>query len=233
MRTLPMILVTGLALLGSAACGLFGLGDVELNDGEECSVDDDCSTGYCTSANLCSHTACECPSGDCVEGGEQTSDCREGWLCVGYDHILDPVKEFFGGKGNPSDGYCQPTCADGCPDHYVCNGDFCSAEDFWNYPDPTVTWSGDATGEFSGRDESTTVMVEEGSVITLTGSGISPVGAAIVEFNWTTVSQAGDYMELEGAAIEITVPAGYRRVELDATDSESRTGRVTVVFQSL
>src|SRR5690606_1058850 len=86
-RLRSTLVVAGLAL---SACSLFG--DDRQTDGEVCSVDDDCSTGVCTSAQLCSHSRCECPSGNCAMGGEQTSDCLDGWVCVEYDSIFDPVK---------------------------------------------------------------------------------------------------------------------------------------------
>lgn len=225
-RWIPM-----LALLGAASCGLFG--EEAQTDGQVCNVDDDCETGVCTSANLCSHSWCECPSGNCAPGGEQSSDCLEGWVCVEYDSVFDPLKEFFGGTPNPSDGYCQPSCEAGCPEHYFCGGDFCEPDFEWVRPVPTVVWSGAVSGELSGHDQSTTVVVEEGSMISLTGSASSPVGAAITSLSWTTVSLAGDYMEFEGPTIETTVPVdGYRRVELDVVDDRARSARVTVTFEA-
>lgn len=228
-RWIPML--AGLALLGASACGLFG--EDELTDGQVCSADDDCSTGVCTAANLCSHSPCECPSGNCQAGGEQTSDCLDGWVCVSYESVFDPLEEFFGGMPNPSDGYCQPSCAAGCPEHYFCDGDFCTPDVAWVAPVPTVAWSGAVSGELSGRDQSTTVIVEEGSTLTLTGSAVSPAGAAIASLTWTTVSGAGDSMSFEGPTIETTVEAGnYRRVELDAIDDRARSSRVAVIFEA-
>ncbi|PRQ03286.1 hypothetical protein ENSA5_17230 [Enhygromyxa salina] len=227
-----LILGFGLAVSGAVGCGLL---DPEPSDGEVCESDSDCTTEHCTSYGLCSHSRCECPSGQCAEGGELSSDCRDGWRCVGYDSIFDPVKEFFGAKVNESDGYCQPSCEDGCPDHYLCNGgdEFCSPDPAWAYPVPAVSWTGDASGELSGRDQSLTVVVEDGSTITLNGSGSSPRGAPIVGLSWTTVSSAADYMDFEGPTIETTVPAGsYRRVELRVADDEARSGMLTVIFDS-
>src|SRR5262245_11463360 len=105
------LMIAGLGMFGASACGLFG--EDELTDGNACSVGDECETGVCTSANLCSHSRCECPSGNCPDSGEVSSDCREGWVCVRYDSIFDPLEEFFGGTPNPSDGFCQPSCASG------------------------------------------------------------------------------------------------------------------------
>src|SRR5690606_13787743 len=148
--------------------------------------------------------------------------------CVGYDAILDPVKEFFGGTPNPSDGYCQPSCAAGCPEHYLCDGDFCKPDVSWAAPEPTLIWDGAVGGVLVGRDQSTTVEVEEGSVVSVIGTAASPVDAAIVSTTWTTVSADGDYMQFEDSTIEIetTVPFGagnYRRVEFTATDERARS----------
>lgn len=227
-----LIPLFGIALLGSA-CGLFG--EDELTDGAVCSVNDECSTGVCTSASLCSHSRCECPSGNCAAAGEPTEDCLDGWVCVGYDSVFDPLKEFFGGMPNPSDGYCQPSCEAGCPEHYICDGDLCTPDVTWAAPEATIVWSGAASGELSGREQSTTVIVEEGSTLSLTGSAVSPTGATIVGLTWTTVSEAGDSMTFEGPAIETTIPIGvgsYRRVELDAIDDRARSARLTVTFEA-
>lgn len=215
------------------ACGLFG--EPTQNDGEVCSVADDCSTGVCTTANLCSHSRCECPSGNCQTGGEPTSDCLDGWVCVSYESIFDPVEEFFGGTPNPSDGFCQPTCAAGCPEHYLCDGDFCEPDASWVAPEPTVAWSGAVSGELVGREQMTTVRVEGGATLSLTGSATSPAGATIVSSSWTTVSAAGDYLEFDGATLETTVPTdagNFRRVEFIATDDRARSSMITVIFEA-
>jgi hypothetical protein len=225
--------IVGLALLAGSACGLFG--EEELTDGEVCTANDDCETGVCTSASLCSHSRCECPSGNCPTSGETSPDCRDGWVCVRYDSLFDPLKEFFGGTPNPSDGYCQPSCDAGCPEHYLCEGELCTPDAAWAAPEPTIAWSGAASGELTGRDQMMTVIVEEGSTITLTGSAVSPMDATIVSLTWTTVSGAGDYMSFEDATIETTVPLGagsYRRVEFDAVDDRARSSRVTVIFEA-
>jgi hypothetical protein len=226
--------LAGLAMFGASACGLFT--DEPLTDGDVCSVDDDCETGVCTTANLCSHSSCECPSGYCPEKGEQSPDCRDGWVCVRYDSLFDPLKEFFGGMRNPSDGYCQPSCDAGCPEHYVCDSEeLCSPDATWVSPEPTITWSGAVAGELSGRDQTTTVMVAAGSTITLTGSAESPTGAAIVDFAWTTVSGSGDYMYFYEPTIQTMIPevGDYRRVELDVTDDKARVGHISVVFEAI
>lgn len=227
-------LIGGLAMFGASACGLFG--EDKLTDGDVCSTGDDCETGVCTSASLCSHSRCECPSGYCPDmGGEESPDCRDGWVCVQYDSIFDPLKEFFGGMPNPSDGYCQPSCAAGCPEHYICDGELCSADLEWATPEPTIVWSGAVEGELTGRDQMTTVVVEEGSTIAVSGSAESAVGAPIVTLAWTTVSSAGDFMYFDGASIETMIPMGagdYRRVEFDATDEQGRTGHISVIFEA-
>src|SRR5690606_3665629 len=128
-----------------------------------------------------------------------------------------------------SDGYCQPSCAAGCPDHYTCNGELCSADQTWVAPEPTIVWSGDVSGELTGRDQMTTVAVPGGAAITLTGSAESPVGDAITSLAWTTVSASGDYMYFDDATVETTVPlqAGdYRRVELDVIDDKGRPAHI-------
>ncbi|KIG13313.1 hypothetical protein DB30_00361 [Enhygromyxa salina] len=230
------MLAMGLAMSSAVGCGLF---EPALTDGEVCDADKDCTTEVCTSYGLCSHSRCDCPSGDCAESGEVTSDCLDGWRCVSHDSIfapvVDPIKEFFGASTDDSDGFCQPTCEAGCPDRYLCgdSGEFCVPDSDWIYPVPTVTWTGDATGEFSGRDQSTTVVVEEGSTISLTGTGSSPQGHPITGYSWTTVSGAADYMDFEGQTIETTVASGdYRRVEFTVVDDASRSGKVTVIFES-
>jgi hypothetical protein len=175
-----------------------------------------------------------------VEGGEVTSDCLDGWVCVGYDSltdfVTDPIVEYFGGKPNKHNGYCQPTCEAGCPEHYLCDdgGEFCVPDSLWAHPVPSVVWSGGASGELSGRDATMTVLVEAGSTITLSGSGSSPRGAPIVGYSWTTVSAEADYLDLEGQTIETTVPAMgyYRRVDLTVADDRSRTGMLSVTFEA-
>jgi len=231
----PRVLVLGIALAGIPGCGLFGDDEPEQNDGEVCTRDDECSAGYCTIASLCAHTPCDCPSGSCAVGGEETGTCRDGWVCVGHESIFEPVVDFFGGEPNDSDGYCIPRCADGCPEHYVCDGELCSPDEYWAYPAPTITWSGAASGEIVGRDAMITVPVEEGSTLALVGSASSPTGAAIMGFAWTTVSQAGDYAMQQGASIEVSVPMGqgsFRRAELTASDAQGRTGFATVIFEA-
>ena len=81
----------------------------------------------------------------------------------------------------------------------------------------------------------TTVMVEEGSTITITGSAAASSGATIVSTSWTTVSSAADFMYFDGASIETTVPIGagdFRRVELDVTDDRGRVGHISVIFEA-
>jgi hypothetical protein len=223
----------GSLLLGLVGCGAFV--EPDPSDGDVCDRDDDCATGYCTLASLCSHGACDCPSGSCAPGGEETSDCRDGWVCVGHDSIFDPVIDFFGGEPDESDGYCLPRCADGCPAHYVCEGELCSPDALWAHPVPTIAWSGPASGELVGRDATTHVLVEEGTTLSLVGSASSPRHTEITGLSWVTSSQAGEYASFEGATVELAIPAGpgsYRRAELTATDARGRTGIVSVVFQA-
>jgi hypothetical protein len=168
-------------------------------------------------------------------GGEESQDCRDGWVCVRYDSIFDPLKEFFGGTPNPSDGYCQPSCAAGCPEHYVCDGELCSADQLWTIPAPTIAWSGAVVGELTGHEQMTTVVVEGGSTIILSGSATPTSGATVVGLSWTTTSSIGDYLYFDGATIETTVPLGagdFRRVEFDATDDRGRVGHISVIFEA-
>ncbi|MCX4241966.1 hypothetical protein [Paraliomyxa miuraensis] len=238
MTSRPLHLLIGLAAALSLgpACGIFGIEDEpDITDGDLCSSDDDCITGVCTTASLCSHSACTCPGDACAPGGDEVDACREGWVCVDKDSILDPVVDFFGGDPSERHGYCMPRCDAGCPEHYVCNGELCSPDEYWAYPIPTVVWTGAVAGELSGRNGDTTVEVEEGATITLEGFAESPTQTEITELRWTTVSQAGDYLDHEGSSIEITVPSGgtgYRRVELTAVDARSRSGMLTVVFSA-
>lgn len=226
-KWIPML--AAVALLGASSCGLFG--DGPQTDGQVCSVDDDCSTGVCTSADLCSHSHCECPSGNCMIGGEQTSDCLDGWVCVGYDSVFDPIKEFFGGTPNPSDGYCQPSCEAGCPEHYFCgsDGELCQPDTEWVRPVPTIAWSGPVSGELSGHEQMTTVTVEEGSTITLTGSAMSPTGVAITSLEWTV---DGEPVETESPTIEATVDDYFTNVELTVIDERSRIAILWVTFEA-
>jgi hypothetical protein len=228
-------LALGMVLLGSPGCVLFEEDEPAQNDGDVCSRDDECSAGYCTSASICAHSMCDCPSGSCAAGGEETSACRDGWVCVGYESIFEPVVEFFHGEPDDSDGYCIPSCADGCPEHYTCNGELCSPDEYWAYPTPAIAWSGAASGELAGRGATTTVSVEEGSSLTLVGSATSPTATEITGLSWATNSQAGGHEMLEGAMLELTVPTGagsYARAELTAIDAQGRAGIMSVVFQA-
>jgi hypothetical protein len=236
MGTMKSIALTlAFVLLGAAGCEAFD-DEPDQSDGEVCSSDDECSTGVCTTASLCSHHACNCPSGSCAPAGEETDACRDGWVCVGYESIFAPVVDFFGGEPNEKDGYCVPRCEGGCPEHYLCNGDLCSPDTLWPYPTPIISWSGVVSGELHGGDAVTTrVTVEEGSTLTLRGSAQSPDGTMITGLTWTTVSQAGDSMTIEGESLEITVPVGagsYRRAELTAIDARGRAGIIDVVFDA-
>jgi hypothetical protein len=230
----PLARMLGLALLGSVGCGAFG--EPEQTDGDVCERDDDCESGYCTLASVCSHARCDCPSGSCAPSGEETDDCRDGWVCIGHESIFEPVVDFFGGQPNDSDGYCMPRCADGlCPEHYLCSGELCTPDAFWAYPVPAIAWSGAASGEADGRGSSMSVTVEEGSTLSLTGSATSPMGTEITTLAWTTNSQSGEHASFEGPTIVITVPTGagsFRRAELTATDARGRTGLLDVVFQA-
>lgn len=59
------------------AIALLGACAPKQTDGDGCKSDDDCSTEYCTSYGVCSHSKCDCPDARC--GGEMSADCRDGW----------------------------------------------------------------------------------------------------------------------------------------------------------
>jgi hypothetical protein len=75
----------------------------------------------------------------------------------------------------------------------------------------------------------TTVTVEEGSTITLTGSATSPTGVAITSLEWTV---DGEPVELESPTIETTVDDYFRTVELTVIDERSRIAIVWVTFEA-
>ena len=210
-----------------------------ITDGQVCAADDECSTKLCArSASLCSHSLCKCADGKCSAEGEPSSWCRGNWVCVERDSILDPVKEFFGGMPKENDGYCQPTCANGCPEHYHCDasGRFCRADTNWAYPSASITWTGAVEGSLNGREQSSAkIDVVGGAMITVSGLGMSPIGESIEAMTWTTVSGAGDYETHSGPSVEVSVPTGsgdYRRVELVVSDASHRSGTVSVIFNA-
>lgn len=233
-RPWPLALVL---VLGAGACDVFGAAaDGAPTDGDVCHADDECSSGVCTTANLCSHSLCKCPNGACAEHGSVVDDCRDDWVCVDRESIFDPVVEFFDGTPAKDQGYCQRPCAADCPDHYTCQptDGFCRPDTEWTRPEPTIRWRGVVSGEVTGNMNSATVTVERGATLMLEGSASSPVDAAITGFTWTTVSDAGDYVSSEGERIELQVPeqGGYRRAELSVSDDRLRGAIVTVVFES-
>lgn len=228
------VLGLGVVLLSAAGCGLFGEEDPAPTDGNVCRADDECSTGTCTLASLCSHSVCRCPSGSCAPGGEETSACRDGWVCVGYESFFDPVVDFFGGEPNESNGYCAPRCADGCPEHYTCEGELCMPDEYWAYPVPNIAWSGAASGE-TAVSGTPSVHLEEGSRLTLVGSATSPDGTPIERLSWTISGSDQELTMQEGESLEITIPAGaggYRHVELTVYDARTRTGNASVTFEA-
>jgi hypothetical protein len=232
--------ITGVAaiVLAGFGCDLFEeLDSVERTDGDPCQTAADCSSGVCTTSGLCSHSSCQCPRDACGSEGTEVAVCRDGWVCVDYDSIFDPVVEFFGGMPAEDRGYCQPRCDADCPEHYACDaqGVFCKPDTLWAHPRPAIRWSGPVYGDLEGSGQSTTVTVAGGTVLVLEGSATSPTGAEITTLQWTTVSQAGDYATWYDERIEITVPEGpgsYRRAELTAVDDQLRSGVTTVIFEA-
>ncbi len=234
------VLAIAMLASGSVSCLLFG--EEEQTDGQVCTDDGQCSTGRCTAAALCAHSSCGCAGEACDEGGEVTSDCRDGWVGVVHTSILeafgDSVIDFFGGEPSDNTGYCQPLCAHGCPEHYLCNeGDtFCRPDQEWADPQVTLAWEGDVAGTSmaSVDGEPDRVVVQGGSEMSISWSMDSPVGAEVQTATWTTVTGAGDYEEADEPTLEITVPDGgsYRRVELELTDTLSNYSKTTVIFEA-
>jgi hypothetical protein len=222
-----------IALVFSGGCefvpGLEGK-DSKIADGERCDKDEDCESDVCTTAQLCAHSPCRCTGDACGPTGQESSACSDGWVCTDATNGFDNVREFFGGEAPEDRGYCQPTCEATCPEHYVCQGMFCSPTTDWANPIPTIAWLDDSV---SGNGQSKEVELEVGSTVTLRASASSPTDAAITRYSWTwTTNRASG--EQEGTELDLTLDAeaGFLRAQLLVTDERSRSSLVDVRFSS-
>lgn len=166
-------------------------------------------------------------SGDtCDPNGEAAPQCREGWLCVGYESVFDPVGEFFGAEPDLDDGYCQAPCSIGCPEHYVCQGSLCAADPYWHHPNVTVTWSGAAEGSTGSTNHR--ITVERGSSLTLSATATSPIDAKIASYAWTVRYARGAETQHDTPSIDVTVDEtqGVVRVALLVLDVESNSDQL-------
>jgi hypothetical protein len=207
-------------------------GEPENNDGSFCSKNTDCSSGVCTRARLCAHSACDCPGDSCSTDGEAVPECRAGWVCMDYKSLFDPVVEFFDAEPDKDDGYCQPLCAASCPEHYECRGAQCVADQDWVNPLLTLSWSGAAQGSTQSEQ---TLTLANGSSITLSAEATSPLGLALDPFAWTIVDgSSGARSEVSGPSVELSVEdiGSYRRAELRVSDTEGHDATASVMLQS-
>lgn len=230
MQLLPRLAAFASALWTSACIVPFEEeGEAPQTDGDFCSGDADCNTGICTTSRLCSHSHCTC-DGDCDPAGEVDDECRPGWSCVGYEWILDPVTEFFGGEPNESDGYCTPTCAATCPEHYYCDGSYCSVDSGWVNPVVRVEWSGAVNGS---TDTGLRALVERGQSVTLVATATSPIDVPIQSFDWTLVNgDTGERVTASGETVSLLVDTRYKRAELLVMDAEFHGVALDVIFDT-
>jgi hypothetical protein len=220
-------------LLSASACLVLEPEPEPANDdGDYCATDADCANGRCNENHLCAHTACDCPGETCDPAGEAARQCREGWLCVGYDSILDPVGEFFGAEPDEDDGYCQAPCSIGCPEHYICRGTLCAADPYWHHPAVSVAWSGGAEGSTGAASH--TIRIERGLSLAFVASATSPIDAEIESYTWTLIHSRGEQTEHTGPSLELRVdePDGVVRVELVARDGEWNSDRLDIQFDT-
>jgi hypothetical protein len=210
---------------------LAGEDQPKVNDGALCSQDDDCTSGFCTTAQLCAPSACNCPGDACGPQGKRSSACADGWVCVDAKSLFDPVREFFGGKPPKDRGYCQPLCSQTCPEHYTCSGGtFCAPEQDWANPVPSVSWSGAVTG--NSMLDSTTIQVEQHATVYLKASATSPTDEAIASFQWNVVDDSGAQVTSMGPELELQVDGSYKRADLTVTDARNRSTMLSVTFDS-
>lgn len=217
----------------AAACIAAPLGSEKsgLADGARCKHDEDCRSHGCNHNLLCAHSACDCPGETCTDGGEASPDCADGWVCVYYKSVLHDVGEFFGSKGDLNGGTCQPTCAATCPEHYICGGQLCKADNDWPNPVPSVSWSGAVEGNLGGSGHMQTVKLEKGKQVTLTASATSPADIAITRYSWTIVTDSGQREPMEAQTVDVVLDGSYARAELVVGDADGRTGYLQVTFE--
>lgn len=206
-----------------------------LRDGAVCKVDADCKSKTCGRDRLCGHSLCDCPGDSCDAMGEASKDCSKGWVCAYYESIIGDVGEVFGVEHDYDSGYCQPLCSAGCPEHYLCaDGHFCRADDHWNYPTATVSWTGDAVGMAHGGNAymSNDATLAAGKSVLLHASATSPIDAPITGYSWTIVDGSGNSTMAEGPDLTLTQSdASFVRADLLVTDDESRGATVSVAFK--
>jgi hypothetical protein len=203
-------------------------------DGSRCDVNDECKSGSCgKNSRLCSHSYCDCPGDTCASGGETSPDCSIGWKCVYFETVLGDIGEAFNIDRDRDGGYCRPTCAAGCPEHYVCqDGMFCSPDSHWADPIPSVTWSGAVAGAQGGRNGKAQVQLEQGQTVELNASAESPLGFPLQTFEWTVTYESRSQEQQSGRSISIMLDekTSYARAELSVRDADYRTGLFTVTF---
>jgi hypothetical protein len=204
--------------------------DRGLADGAFCTADDECGSGRCTTYQLCAHSTCDCPGDACAETGDRSPDCHEDWVCTD-NKFFDRFREFFGGDPRDDRGYCQAPCTPACPEHYVCNGQFCLPDSNWTAPVATISWSGAVSGSVTGRNASESLAVEEGQTLMLSASATSPLDAKIETYRWILHTAQGT-VESDQQAVEIAIEAGsFQRAELTVLDEKSRNGSASVIFE--
>jgi len=203
-------------------------------DAARCDTAEDCRSGACNHSKLCTHSFCDCPGDTCSAGGEVSRDCNPGWLCVYYESIGGDIGEVFGVERDLNGGSCQAPCSAGCPEHYSCGpgAKYCSMDDFWAYPVPTLRWSGAVTGELSGREKDVQVKVEYGRSVMLDAEASSPVESSIVAYEWTLTSGSQPELKVEGRSATFMLEEidQYGRAALHVRDSDDRSGAISVGF---
>jgi hypothetical protein len=228
-------LVSWLCVVSACIAAPFGDSPSGAADGSECDVNADCKSQICNQMKLCAHSQCDCPGESCAEGGESSHDCAKGWLCVYYESFLGDVGEVFGQDHDYDAGLCQAPCSAGCPKHYTCNagGSWCTADAYWAYPVPSVSWTGAASGTLAGRDQTTIVPLEIGKPVTLAAQASSPIGMSVDDFKWTWTNQSGATMQVAGhsATFMLDEMQMAGRADLQVTDPDARTGQLSVQFQ--
>ncbi|HET6339146.1 MAG TPA: hypothetical protein VFG30_38260 [Polyangiales bacterium] len=227
-------LASWLCVASACVVAPFGDGRSGADDGSECDVNDDCKSKVCNLMKLCAHSQCDCPGDSCTEGGETSHDCASGWLCVYYESLLGDIGEVFGQEHDYDAGSCQAPCKAGCPEHYSCNagGIWCSADASWADPVPSVSWSGAAEGELSGRGTTQIVPLEIGQPVTLSAEASSPLGMSVRDFKWTWSDQSGATMQVDGHSATFMLEENQMsgRADLQVSDPDMRTGQLSVQF---
>lgn len=214
----------------------FGAGDEDKkSDGTRCDIDAECKSGTCgRNSRLCTHSFCDCPGDTCTRGGEQSPDCSPGWTCVYYETVAGDIGEVFNIDRDTDGGYCRPTCAAGCPEHYTCSdGMFCSVDSSWADPVPRVEWSGGAEGSGGGRNQMTRVALERGQSVQLRASAESPLGLQVQTFEWQLMfgGRRTEMFSEPDVSFTLDEMISDVRAELAVRDPDYRTGLYTIIFE--